>query len=520
MAETILKLEKITKVYGNGVVANRDVNIEFKKGEIHSIVGENGAGKSTLMKIIFGIEEPSSGTVEYKGKPANFHGSMEAIKAGIGMVHQHFMLIPSFSVVDNIILGDEPVKGLFIDKASAVKKTQELSDKYNFELNVNDLVSTLSVAKRQKVEILKTLYRDAELIILDEPTSVLTPQETQELFEQLRGFTKQGHTIIFISHKLDEVKQISDRITVLRNGVSKGTYNNDELTMAQLTNLIIDRDLENDMDEFKTHKDFGGKNALEVRNIVMKHHSKNILDDISFAVKKGEILGVAGVDGNGQVDLVKTIVGLEQVEYSGDVIINGEKVNDKTVKERRNMGMAYIPEDRMVDGISGTLPISDNMVSTYYDRDDVSKGALLDNKAISRISDELIEKFAVKAKNNAVAVGSLSGGNVQKVVVAREHNTIPNLMIAEQPTHGIDIGSAELVHHKLIELRNEGAGVLLVSADLNEVIDISDRIIVMFEGHIAGYFPDANNIDETELGMYMLGVKRQTPEEIGGALND
>ncbi|MBR2702282.1 MAG: ATP-binding cassette domain-containing protein, partial [Erysipelotrichaceae bacterium] len=304
------------------------------------------------------------------------------------------------------------------------------------------------------------------------------------------------------------------------NGVSKGTYNNDELTMAQLTNLIIDRDLENDMDEFKTHKDFGGKNALEVRNIVMKHHSKNILDDISFAVKKGEILGVAGVDGNGQVDLVKTIVGLEQVEYSGDVIINGEKVNDKTVKERRNMGMAYIPEDRMVDGISGTLPISDNMVSTYYDRDDVSKGALLDNKAISRISDELIEKFAVKAKNNAVAVGSLSGGNVQKVVVAREHNTIPNLMIAEQPTHGIDIGSAELVHHKLIELRNEGAGVLLVSADLNEVIDISDRIIVMFEGHIAGYFPDANNIDETELGMYMLGVKRQTPEEIGGALND
>ncbi|MBR2701671.1 MAG: ATP-binding cassette domain-containing protein, partial [Erysipelotrichaceae bacterium] len=219
MAETILKLEKITKVYGNGVVANRDVNIEFKKGEIHSIVGENGAGKSTLVKIIFGIEEPSSGTVEYKGKPANFHGSMEAIKAGIGMVHQHFMLIPSFSVVDNIILGDEPVKGLFIDKASAVKKTQELSDKYNFELNVNDLVSTLSVAKRQKVEILKTLYRDAELIILDEPTSVLTPQETQELFEQLRGFTKQGHTIIFISHKLDEVKQISDRITVLRNGV-------------------------------------------------------------------------------------------------------------------------------------------------------------------------------------------------------------------------------------------------------------------------------------------------------------
>ncbi|MBR0385680.1 MAG: ABC transporter ATP-binding protein [Erysipelotrichaceae bacterium] len=520
MADTILTLEKVTKVYNTGTVANRDINIEIEKGEIHSIVGENGAGKSTLMKIIFGIEAPSSGTVEYKGQQVHFNGSMEAIKAGIGMVHQHFMLIPSFSIVDNIILGDEPVKGIFINRAEAIKRTQELSDKYNFDLNVTDLVSTLSVAKRQKVEILKTLFRNAELIILDEPTSVLTPQETQQLFEQLRGFTKQGHTIIFISHKLDEVKQISDRITVLRNGVSKGTYRNDELSMAQLTNLIIDRDLENDMDEYKTYEDYGNAKALEVHNLVMKHHSKNILDDISFAVKKGEIFGIAGVDGNGQVDLVKTIVGLEEVEHSGQVFINGVQVDDKTVKERRDMGMAYIPEDRMVDGISASLPIYDNMISTYYDRDDINGKMFMKQGEIEKISDELIDTFAVKTQSNATAVGSLSGGNVQKVVVAREYNAVPNLMIAEQPTHGIDIGSAELVHHKLIELRNRGAGVLLVSADLNEVIDVSDRIIVMFEGHIAGYFPDANKIDETELGMSMLGVKIQTPEEIGGALND
>lgn len=520
MADTILKLDRVTKVYSNGTVANRDVNIEIGKGEIHSIVGENGAGKSTLMKIIFGIESPSSGTVEYKGREVHFSGSMEAIRSGIGMVHQHFMLIPSFSIVDNIILGDEPVSGIFINRDEAVKRTQELSDKYNFDLNVTDLVSTLSVAKRQKVEILKTLYRNAELIILDEPTSVLTPQETQQLFEQLQDFTRQGHTIIFISHKLDEVKQISDKITVLRNGVSKGTYRNDELSMAQLTNLIIDRDLEKDMDEFKITADFNNEKALEVRNIVMKHQSKNILDDISFAVKKGEIFGVAGVDGNGQVDLVKTIVGLQEVEYSGDVVINGINVNGLSVKKRRNMRMAYIPEDRMTDGISSSLPIYDNLISTYYDREDINDRFFMNRREISRLSDDLIETFAVKTASNEATVGSLSGGNVQKVVVAREYNTSPDLMIAEQPTHGIDIGSAELVHHKLIELRNQGAGVLLVSADLNEVLDVSDRIIVMFEGHIAGYFPNTKDIDETELGMYMLGVKRQTPEEIGGALND
>ncbi len=269
MKETILKLENVTKVYPNGTVANRDINMEFEKGEIHSIVGENGAGKSTLMKVIFGIERPSSGTVTYKGEETHFNSSMDAIKAGIGMVHQHFMLIPSFSIVDNIILGDEPKKNIFIDNKEATRRCQELSDKYDFELDVNAKVSTLSVAKRQKVEILKTLYRNAELIILDEPTSVLTPQETEKLFTQLRSFKEQGHTIIFISHKLEEVKQISDKISVIRNGVSKGTYLNEELTMEQLTNLIIGRDLDNDMDEYKTHEDFHNEKALEVRDLYM-----------------------------------------------------------------------------------------------------------------------------------------------------------------------------------------------------------------------------------------------------------
>ena len=520
MKETILKLDNVTKVYPNGTVANRDINMEFVKGEIHSIVGENGAGKSTLMKVIFGIERPSSGTVTYKGEETHFNSSMDAIKAGIGMVHQHFMLIPSFSIVDNIILGDEPTKSVFIDQKEAARRCQELSDKYDFELDVNAKVSTLSVAKRQKVEILKTLYRNAELIILDEPTSVLTPQETEKLFNQLRFFKEQGHTIIFISHKLEEVKQISDKISVIRNGVSKGTYLNEELSMEQLTNLIIGRDLDNDMDEYKTHEDFHHQNALEIKDLYMEQNGKPVLDNISFAVKCGEILGVAGVEGNGQQQLVKCITGLEETAYTGDIVICGKRVNELNIKGRRDGGMAYIPEDRMGDGVAGQLPISDNLISTYYTREDINSKLFMDSKKIAAVSDNLIKTFAVKTKSADAPVNSLSGGNVQKVVVAREYNTDSKFMIAEQPTHGIDIGSAEFVHHKLIEMRNAGAGILLVSADLNEVMALSDRIIVMFNGQIAGYFPDANKVGESELGMYMLGAKHQSAEEIGGALND
>ncbi len=520
MSEIILKLDNVTKVYPNGTVANRDINMEFEKGEIHSIVGENGAGKSTLMKMIFGIEKPSSGTITYKGEETHFNSSMDAIHAGIGMVHQHFMLIPSFSIVDNIILGEEPKKGVFIDTKEAARRCQELSDKYDFELDVTAKISTLSVAKRQKVEILKTLYRNAELIILDEPTSVLTPQETEKLFDQLRFFKEQGHTILFISHKLEEVKKISDRISVIRNGVSKGTYLNSELSMEQLTNLIIGRDLDNDMNEYKTHGDFNNDKALTVNDLYMEQNGKPVLNHISFAVKNGEILGVAGVEGNGQQELVKCITGLEETAYTGDITICGREATHLNIKGRRDTGMAYIPEDRMGDGIAGALPISDNLISTYYEREDINGKVFMDNKAIAKVSDDLIKTFAVKTKSADAPVNSLSGGNIQKVVVAREYNTNSKFMIAEQPTHGIDIGSAEFVHHKLIEMRNAGAGILLVSADLNEVMDLSDRIIVMFDGQIAGYFPNARGVSESDLGMYMLGARKQTPEEIGGALND
>ena len=520
MSETILKLDQVTKVYSNGTVANRDINIEFKKGEIHSIVGENGAGKSTLMKIIFGIEAPSSGTVTYKGEEVHFESSMEAIERGIGMVHQHFMLIPSFSVADNIILGSEPVhNGIFINRKEAIKRCQDLSDKYHFELDVNQKISELSVGKRQKVEILKTLYRNAELIILDEPTSVLTPQETEQLFVQLKDFAAQGKTILFISHKLDEVKKISDQITVMRNGISKGTYKNEDLTMEQLTNLIIGRDLENDYSIYKQDNGHEGY-ALKIEHLTLKHASRKILDDVSLAVKNGEILGIAGVEGNGQIDLVKCITGLQEVEYTGKIEVCGVDTTGMNVKQRRDAGMAYIPEDRMEDGIAGTLPISDNLVATYQDREDISKGQLMNYKNVNKISDELIDKFSVKTESREILVNSLSGGNIQKVVVAREYNTNSKLMVAEQPTHGIDIGSAEFIHHQLIDMRNAGAGILLVSADLNEVMDISDRIIVMYGGRVAGYFPKAKEVTDQELGLYMLGVKSQTQEELGGTIND
>lgn len=520
MADTLLKLDKVTKVYGNGTVANRDINIEFNKGEIHSIVGENGAGKSTLMKIIFGIEMPSSGTISYKGKEIHFKSSMDAIKAGIGMVHQHFMLIPSFSVVDNIILGSEPTNGIFTNTKQATKICQELSDKYNFDIDVTSKISELSVGKRQKVEILKTLYRNAELIILDEPTSVLTPQETKQLFEQLQNFTKQGKTIIFISHKLEEVKQISNRITVMRNGVSKGTYNNEDLTMAQLTNLIIGRDIETNFEEFKQHNDYNNEKVLAIENLSLKHANKHILENVSFAVKKGEILGIAGVEGNGQADLVKCITGLQEVEYTGKIEICGKQAEKMTVKQRRDAGLAYIPEDRMNDGIAGNLSISDNIIATYYERKEFNKAVSMDQKKIDEVADTLIKDFAVKTGSRKTKVNALSGGNIQKVVVAREYNAHGQLMVAEQPTHGIDVGSAEFVHHQLIDMANNGAGILLVSADLNEVMDVSDRLIVMFGGKIAGYFPDARKVTDQELGLYMLGVKHQSEEEIRGALND
>lgn len=519
MSETILKLDHITKVYHNGVVANRDITVDFKKGEIHSICGENGAGKSTLMKVIFGVENASSGTVTYKGQEVHFNSSMDAIHAGIGMVYQHFMLIPSLTVAQNIILGMEPKKkGIFIDYKDAVEKTAALANKYHFDVDVTKKVSELSVGEKQKVEILKTLYRNAELIILDEPTSVLTPQETEQLFVELEGFKKAGHTILFISHKLTEVKQISDRITVIRNGESRGTFNNEDITLDELTALIVGREVSSSYDEFKKPVE-NQKQVLRVEGMKKVMDGVEVVKGMSFAVKSGEILGVAGVQGNGQDHLIRCITGLETMS-EGKIILNGTDVSRMSIKKKRAAGIAYVPEDRMEDGSALDASVSDNIVSTYYDRDTLSGKVFLKQKAINAEADRLIDEFSVKTQSNQTKVGALSGGNIQKVVFAREFNAHPSCMIAEQPTHGIDIGSADFIHKRLIDMRNEGAAVLMVSADLDEVMSLSDRILVVYDGEIVGYFDNLTGLTREELGYYMLGVKRHTAEELGGALND
>lgn len=513
MEDIILKLENITKIYPNGTVANKDINIELRKGEIHSIVGENGAGKSTLMKIIFAIEKQTTGKIFYKGEEINFANSMDAIANGIGMVHQHFMLIPSFTVAENIVLGAEPKKGAFIDKKEAVRITQELAQKYNFDIDVTQKVSDLTVSAKQKVEILKTLYRDAEVIILDEPTAVLTPQETEQLFEQLLQFKAMGHTIVFISHKLNEVKQISDRISVIRLGESKGTHNAEDVTIEKLTELIIGRKLENNYDEYRRPVE-NPKLILDVRNLSFKDSiGVPKVKNASFSIKGGEILGIAGVQGNGQEELIKSITGLIGFQ-EGTVKLCGKEIQSLNISAKRASGMSYIPEDRMIDGCAAGASIQDNMISTTYTKDTLSGKLFLKGKQIKKTSLDLIERFAVKTNSEKEKVGALSGGNIQKVVVAREWSTNPELMIAEQPTRGIDVGSANYIHKELIEMRNNGKAILLVSADLNEVMALSDRLLVMDDGKIVAYFDSLKGVTESELGLYMLGVKHHSEEEI------
>lgn len=515
MEDVILKLVDITKIYPNGTVANKGINIELKKGEIHSIVGENGAGKSTLMKIIFGIEKQTSGKIFYKGEEANFKNSMDAIDNGIGMVHQHFMLIPSFTVAENIVLGAEPKKGLFVNRKEALEKTKSLAVKYNFDIDVTKKVSDLNVSEKQKVEILKTLYRNAEVIILDEPTAVLTPQETQQLFEQLKHFKETGHTIVFISHKLNEVLEISDRITVIRKGETKGTYDASDITIEKLTELIIGRKLETSYDELK--KDVENKEiVLDVRNLTVTDSGVKKVDNVNFSIRSGEILGIAGVQGNGQEELIKVITGLRG-HQEGSVKLEGKAINDLPIKGKRNSGMSYIPEDRMIDGCAAKATIQDNLISTTYEKSDLSGKLFLNGKNITKTAKDLVERFSIKTNSEKEKVSALSGGNIQKVVVAREWSTKPKLMIAEQPTRGIDIGSANYIHHELINMRNDGAGILVVSADLNEVLLLSDRLIVMYDGQVVAHFNSVKDVTENELGLYMLGVKKQSEEEIMGA---
>ncbi len=507
----------IVKVYPNGIVANRGVNFEVEEGEIHALVGENGAGKTTLMKILFGIEHPTRGEIRIFEKPVHISSPHDAIKLGIGMVHQHFMLVPSLTVAENMILGMEPTKhlGTTIDMEKAVEMVNEAAERYGLPVPAEERVLDLPVGIKQRVEILKALIRGAKILILDEPTAVLTPQETEELFVALKNLAKRGMTIIFISHKLKEVKEISDRVTVLRNGRTMGTFKTSEVSEEEISRLMVGREVELVIERPPAKL---GRVVLEVEGLrYFREDGVQVLKDVSFSVRAGEILGVAGVEGNGQRELVEILTGL-RFGASGSVRLNGEEVLGLSAYELRRKKMAHIPEDRVEMGVATKASIAENLVSDRYYKKPFSGRLVMFPKRVLEFARKAIETFSIKTDSPKTEVGMLSGGNMQKVVVARELTSGADLLIADQPTRGIDVGSTEFVRKKLLEVRDSGVAVLLVSADLQEILQLSDRIIVMYKGEIVGYFDKNEGLTEEELGYYMLGVKKHPPERIREAL--
>lgn len=509
--DSILRMENITKVYGNGVIANKDVNLNVRKGEIHALMGENGAGKSTLMKILFGLEKQDSGDIFFKNEKLSKTDPSYAISKGIGMVNQHFMLVDNLKVFENVILGMEPKKGIFIDDDKAINMVREFGEKFNLKLNPIETVEDLSVSQKQKIEILKVLARGSELIILDEPTAVLTPQETKELFLQLKLLKNSGYTIVFITHKIQEVLEICDRITVLRKGRTIDTIDVEGASPESISKLMVGRDILLDVEKKKSEP---GETLLTVENLTVYDESGiKVVNGASFKLRAGEVVGIAGVEGNGQTELADTIFGILSPS-KGTVKVAGTDITNSSIKDRRNSGLGYIPEDRIVTGTAAKLTIWENLIADKTDKTDFGNTGILNQKLIKEKSEKLIDKYNIITTDESQPIGMLSGGNMQKVVVAREFSSEPKILIANQPTRGIDVGAQEFIWKELIHFRDEGRGVLLISADLNELLELSDRVLVMVSGQIVATFDDVESLTEDELGYYMLGVKRQAGEKI------
>ncbi len=506
----------ITKVYPNGVVANKNVNISVEQGEVHAIVGENGAGKTTLMKIFFGIEKPTSGEIKVFGKRVHINSPREAIALGIGMVHQHFMLVPSFSAAENIMLGIEPRKRFFsVDFKKMESIIGDYAKRLNFQIPLWEKVLDLPVGVKQRIEILKALVRGAKILILDEPSSVLTPQEVNDLFEVLKRLVQNDLTVIFITHKLNEVKQIANRITVMRNAQVVGTYENKDVTEADIVELMIGRKFEYDI---KREPKEPGEILLIVKNLnYFREDGAHILKNISFSLRAGEILAIAGLEGNGQKELVEILTGLRE-KATGQILLNGDDIMGSHPWEIRRAGVSHIPEDRVEVGCALDLSIAENLISDRFHLNPFSTRLVYKKKHVIEFAKKMIKEFDVRAKSSTTMVRMLSGGNMQKVVVAREMTNSAKIVIANQPTHGIDVASSEFIRKKLMQIRNEGKAVLLISTDLQEVLQISDRILVLYKGEIVAHLRN-ENITETDLGYYMLGVKRQSEEQIKESVN-
>ena len=501
MTPLALEVRNITKKYP-GVIANDHVNFQLRKGTIHALLGENGAGKSTLMNIIYGLAKPDEGKILIDGVATQISSPNDAIHQGIGMVHQHFMLVPVFSVVENIMLGAETTKwmGLGLDKEGSAEKIRQLSQKFNLSVDPDAIVENLPIGLQQRVEIVKALYRSAKVLVLDEPTAVLTPQEADDLFIVMRQLTKQGVSIIFITHKLREVLAVADDITVMRRGKVVGTAVPNESTEAKLAEMMVGREVIFRIDKALSQPK---EVILSVRDLVVREHGVPIVKNVSFEVRGGEVLGIAGVQGNGQTQLAEVITGLRSAD-AGTVLLDNVPIKMGDPRYLVEHGLAHIPEDRQKHGLVMSYPISDNMVLNTYYRPPFAKGIRRQAQAVWDSANQLIKKFDVRTPNAEVKASSLSGGNQQKVIVARELNRPIRLLIANQPTRGLDVGSIEFIHHQIIDQRNQGIAVLLVSAELDELFSLADRIAVMFDGKIVGVLPVAEATHEN-MGLMMTG---------------
>ena len=485
-----------------GVVANDNVNFSVRKGEIHALVGENGAGKSTLMNVLFGLYKPEGGQIKIRGEEVHFHNNLDAIAKGIGMVHQSFKLVPSFTVAENITLGHEPAKFGFLDKKAVHNDVIKISKQFGLQVEPDARIRDMPVGIQQRVEILKALYLLSDILILDEPTGVLTPQETDELFEVIRTLVATGITVIFITHKFREVMEISDRVTVLRDGKLIGTKDTKDTNPKELARMMVGREVLLRIDKTESNPQ---QQVLTVENLkVLDDRLQEAVRDVSLTVRAGEIFGIAGVEGNGQRELVEGIIGLRHA-VAGDIKINAKSVTNLSVRQRRDEGISCVPEDRYVRGVALRATLEDNLIVENYNKPPFSKGQILNLKKITQFSNELIEEFDIRTPNSKVVASTLSGGNLQKVVLAREISAQPELLIVAQPTRGLDVGSIEFVHRRILQARDSGAAVLLVSAELEEVMSLSDRIGVLYEGKIVGTV-NGGEATEEELGLMMAGI--------------
>ena len=507
MAEDyVIEMLHITKEFP-GIKANDDITLQLRRGEVHALLGENGAGKSTLMSVLFGLYQPEQGTIRKNGKEVQIRNPNDANALGIGMVHQHFKLVECFTVLDNIILGVEPNKLGFLQKAEARKKVVALSEKYGLRVDPDALVSDISVGMQQRVEILKMLYRDNEILIFDEPTAVLTPQEIDELMEIMRGFKKEGKSILFITHKLNEIMAVADRCTVLRKGKYAGVVDIAGTTKEELSRMMVGRDVQLEVEKAPAKP---GEVILDVQDVTIPSatHKKNAVKDVTFQVRAGEIVCLAGIEGNGQTEFVYGLTGLEKVS-GGRISFCGKDITHASIRERSKDGMSHIPEDRHKHGLILDYTLENNMVLQRYWQPEFQNHGFIRKDKVREYSDRLIGQYDVRSGQGSVTIArSMSGGNQQKAIIAREIDRDPKLLVAVQPTRGLDVGAIEYIHRQIVAQRDAGKAVLLVSLELDEVMNLSDRILVMYEGEVVGEF-DPKTTTVQELGLYMAGAKRK-----------